>query len=352
MKVLIADGGTGGHIFPAIAVADELKRRKEVNAILFTGTPFGLETKLVPRHGYELRLIQVGGLIGKGLVTRMKTLMQLPGAYLRSRAILKEFRPSVVIGFGAYASGPMIVASWRRHVPVLLVEPNAVPGFTNRTASRFARKVAVPYEDRDRIFSGKAVVTGAPVRQLKEKTVTKDRFTFGVFCGSQGSVAINSTMISALPELAKRGDRMHVIHQTGPGDFERVRAEYVKTAPKFEVTPFIDDVEEFYSRCDLLLCRAGAVTLAEVTALGKAAILVPLPTATHNHQEQNARRLLEAGAARMILQKDLTVELLLKELELLQDSPETLAGLRAASKRMGRPEAARSIVDLALSLAG
>lgn len=352
MKVLIADGGTGGHIFPAIAIADELKRRKEVEAILFTGTPFGLETDIVPRHGYDLRLIHVGGLIGKGLMTRMKTLMQLPAAYFQSRAILKEFRPSVVIGFGAYASGPMIVASWARHLPVLLVESNAVPGFTNRMASRFARRVAVPYEDRDGVFSGKAVVTGTPVRQLKDKAVAKDRFTFGVFCGSQGSVAINNTMMAALPELAKRGDRLHVIHQTGSKDFERVRAEYARTTPAFEVVPFIDDVEQFYSRCDLLLCRAGAVTLAEVTSLGKAAILVPLPTATHNHQEQNARRLQEAGAAHMILQKDFTVELLLKELDSMLDSPGVLASMREASKKLGKPDATRSVVDLALSLAG
>lgn len=352
MKVLIADGGTGGHIFPAIAIANELKSRKEVEAILFTGTPFGLEADIVPRHGYELRLIHVGGLIGKGLMTRMKTLLRLPAAYLESRAILREFQPAVVIGFGAYASGPVIMAAWRRRVPILLVEPNAIPGFTNRVASRFARHVAVPYEDRASIFSGKAVVTGTPVRQLKERPVQKDRFTFGIFCGSQGSVAINNIFIAALPDLAKLRDRIQVIHQTGSKDYERVRAEYSRIAPFFEVVPFINDVEEFYSRCDLLLCRAGAMTLAEVTSLGKAAVLVPLPTATHNHQEQNARRLAEAGAARMILQKDLTVELLLRELESLMDSPETLAAMRAASGKMGKPEATRNVVDLALSLAG
>lgn len=352
MNVLIADGGTGGHIFPAIAIADELKRRKEVDSVLFTGTPYGLEVEIVPKHGYELKLVHVGGLIGKGIVTRMKTLMCLPGAYLESRAILKEFCPGVVIGFGAYASGPMIVAAWRQHTPVVLVEPNAVPGFTNRIASRFAKKVAVPYEDRMGIFSGKAVVTGTPVRPLQSKHVSKDRFTFGVFCGSQGSVAINNTMIAALPKLAKWKDRIHVIHQTGSKDFERVRAEYDKSAPFFDVIPFINDVEEFYGRCDLLLCRAGAVTLAEVTALGKPSILVPLPTATHNHQEQNAKRLEEAGAARLILQKDMTVDLLLKELESLMNSPTTLEKMSDASRKMGKPDATQRVVDLALSLAG
>lgn len=350
MNVLIADGGTGGHIFPAIAIADELKRRKEVDSVLFTGTPFGLESEIVPKHGYDLRLINIGGLIGKGVMTRVKTLARLVPAYFESLRIIRDFKPGVVIGFGAYASGPVIVAAWSGGVPVLLVEPNAVPGFTNRVASKMAKKVAVPYEDRTGTFHGKAVITGTPVRPLARKPVTKDRFTFGIFCGSQGSVAINNTLIAALPQLAKHKDELHVIHQTGQKDYERVRSEYEKTAPFFEVIPFVHDVEGFYSRCDLLLCRAGAVTLAEVTALGMPAILVPLPTATHNHQEQNARRLHEAGAARMILQKDLTVEVLWKELETLMTSPQSLEAMSEASKKMGKPDATQRIVDLALSL--
>lgn len=350
MNVLIADGGTGGHIFPAIAIADELKRRKEVDSVLFTGTPYGLEAEIVPKHGYELQMIHVGGLMGKGMMTRLHTLLRLPGAYFEGRRIVRNFRPGVVIGFGAYASGPVIVAAWRQHVPVLLVEPNAVPGFTNRIASRMARKIAVPYEDRSGMFSGKAVVTGVPVRPLKKRNIEKDRFTLGIFCGSQGSLAINNAMVAVLPELAARKDRLRVIHQTGARDFERVRAEYQKMAPFFEVIPFIHDVEDFYGRCDLLLCRAGAVTLAEITSLGMPAVLVPLPTATHNHQEQNARRLEEAGAVRMILQKDLTVAVLLKELETLMESPALLQKMSDASKKIGKPDATTRIVDLALSL--
>jgi UDP-N-acetylglucosamine--N-acetylmuramyl-(pentapeptide) pyrophosphoryl-undecaprenol N-acetylglucosamine transferase len=351
MRVLIADGGTGGHIFPAIAIADELKRRKEVDGVLFTGTPNGMEVEIVPRHGYELRLIHVGGLIGKSLSTRVKTLMRLPAAYAESRAILRDFHPRVVIGFGAYASGPVIVAAWRQRLPILLVEPNAIPGFTNRVASRMARKVAVGFEDRDHVFKGKAVVTGTPVRPLQLRAVENDRFTFGIFCGSQGSQFINRTIVDALPRLAERRDRLRLIHQTGKNDYERIRSEFEKTAPFFDAVPFISDVEAFYSRCDLLLCRAGAVTLAELTALGKPAILVPLPTATHNHQEQNARRLAEAGGARMILQKDLTVELLLNELDRLMGAPDQLEMMSQASRNLGKPDATQRVVDLALSLA-
>lgn len=349
-KVLIADGGTGGHIFPAIAVANELRKRSEVEAILFTGTPSGLESEIVPRHGYELRMIHVGGLIGKNLVTRLKTLIQLPAAYLESARILGNFAPAVVIGFGAYASGPVLIAAHRRKIPILLVEPNAIPGFTNRIALRFAKKVAVAYEDPTGVFKGKAVVTGTPVRPLKEIPQIREKFTLGIYCGSQGSRAINNVVLEALPELAKMKESLHIIHQTGKTDFDRVKSRYDSTAQFFEVTGFVHQVEEFYSRCDLLLCRAGAVTLAEITVLGKPAILVPLPTAAHNHQEQNARRLSEAGAARMILQNHFSAGVFIDELKSLLNDSEKLKQMSAASRSLGKPDAAEKVSDLALSL--
>lgn len=349
MRVLIADGGTGGHIFPAIAVADELRKRG-VEAILFTGTPLGLESEIMPKHGYEVRLIQVGGLIGKSLLRRMKTLMQLPFAYFQSREIIKDFRPGVVIGFGAYASGPVLVAAHHRKVPILLVEPNAVPGFTNRAAVKFAARVAVSYQDQNGQYRGKAILTGTPVRPLKTVPTKERKFTVGVVGGSQGSRALNQIVVEALPAMAQWKDRVHLIHQTGKADFSKIREKYDQLAPFFEVTPFIHDIEAFYNSCDLLICRAGAVTIAEITSLGKAAILVPLPTSTHNHQLQNAKRLSDAGAARMIEQQDLTPEAFAREIENFLNHPENLKRMAEASRELGKPDAAKRVVDLALSL--
>lgn len=351
MRVLIADGGTGGHIFPAIAVADELKRRKEVEAVLFTGTELGLEKDIVPRYGYEIKMVRVGGLIGKSIFTRVKTLMQLPFAYLESRKIIRGFGPSVVLGFGAYASGPVLLAAHHQKVPILLVEPNAIPGFTNRIALRFARQVAVPFEDDQNVYAGKAVATGIPIRSIRKTVSPHEKFTVGIFGGSQGAQAINDAILQALPELAQKKDRIHLIHQTGKRDFERNKSEYDRIAPFYEVVAFVHNVEEFYSRCDLLICRSGAITLAEVTALGKPAILVPLPTSTHGHQEENAKRLANAGAAEMILQKDFTRERLLSLVDRYSSSPELLIKMAEASARMGKPDAARSVVELALAIA-
>jgi len=346
MKLLIADGGTGGHIFPALAVADEFMRRPGAEAVLFTGSPAGMESDIVPRHNYPLKLIHVGGLIGKSWFTKMKTLMQLPGAYLESRKIVRDFAPSIVIGFGAYASGPVLVAAHHRKIPIVLMEPNAILGFTNRHALKYAAAVAAGFEDENNLFAGKAVVTGTPVRNLNTVSVQKDKFTVGVFCGSQGAQAINQAVVEALPELAKLHDRLNWIHQTGKRDFEEVRKHYEGIAPFYEVTPFVYDVETFYSRCDVLICRAGAVTCAELTALGKASVLIPLPTSTHNHQEQNARRLAEKGAAELILQKDLTPPLLISVVQRFLDSPEFLEKMCKASKAMGKPEATKNVVDL------
>jgi UDP-N-acetylglucosamine--N-acetylmuramyl-(pentapeptide) pyrophosphoryl-undecaprenol N-acetylglucosamine transferase len=351
MRVLIADGGTGGHIFPALAVAREFQTRKEFEALLVTGSAAGLESELVPAQGFPLRLLHVGGLIGKSLMTRIQTLLQLPYAYWESRRILKEFRPHIAIGFGAYASGPVLVAAHHKKIPILLVEPNAIPGFTNRMALKYAVRVAVPFEDTDGLFLGKAIVTGVPVRPLRNLPVERSKFTLGIFCGSQGSRAVNETVLEALPRLAVLRERLHIIHQSGKNHFDSISKKYREIAPFFEVVPFIHEVEYFYSRCDLLICRAGAVTLAEITSLGKPAILIPLPTAAHNHQEQNARRLADAGAARMVLQKDFTPDSLIRILQEFLTAPDRLKEMAIKSRAMGRPEATKHLVDLAIQLA-
>jgi UDP-N-acetylglucosamine--N-acetylmuramyl-(pentapeptide) pyrophosphoryl-undecaprenol N-acetylglucosamine transferase len=347
----MADGGTGGHIFPALTIADEFRRRYPDGAVLFTGTEAGLERDLVPRNGYELKMIRVGGLIGKGIATKIRTLLQLPFAYLESRTILNNFKPDLVIGYGAYASGPVLVAAHHKRIPILLVEPNAIPGFTNRATLKYAAAIAVPYEDRDGVFGGKAVVTGNPVRPMKRQNTDHEKFTVGIFGGSQGARAINQTILSLLPKFIEKSNSLHIIHQTGRNDFDSIRKEYDKMASSFEVTAFIHDVEAFMNRCDLLICRSGAITLAEITILGKPAILVPLPTAAHNHQEQNARRLMEAGAAKMILQRDLTPDSLYNAITELMESPDKLKQMSTASASMGRPDATKRVVDLAETIA-
>ena len=346
----MADGGTGGHIFPALSVADEFRRRDPEGAVLFTGTKAGLEPDLVPRLGHRLKLIRVGGLIGKSMLTRVRTLAELPFAYLQGRKIISEFQPDLVIGYGAYASGPVLVAAHHKKIPILLVEPNAVPGFTNRVALKYAKKVAIPYEDQSGVYSGKAVVTGIPVRRLQSHPRNHSKFTIGIFGGSQGARTVNHVVAGLLPVLAERQETIHLIHQTGKGDFDGIKPHYDRIAPFYEVTPFIYDVEAFYNRCDLLICRSGAITLAEITSLGKPAILIPLPTAAHNHQEQNARRLMEVGAARMILQKDLTPDSLFAAINELSGAPEILEEMSRASRFMGKPDATNSVVDLAVSL--
>jgi UDP-N-acetylglucosamine--N-acetylmuramyl-(pentapeptide) pyrophosphoryl-undecaprenol N-acetylglucosamine transferase len=351
MRVLMADGGTGGHIFPALTIADEFRRRDPGTAVLFTGTSAGLERDLVPRAGYDLKMIRVGGLIGKGLMTKLKTLLQLPFAYMESRKILNDFQPDLVIGYGAYASGPVLVAAHHKKIPILLVEPNAIPGFTNRATLKYAAAVAVPYEDRDGVFKGKAIVTGNPVRFMKKRPVSNGKFTVGIFGGSQGARAINQTIVELLPRFAEKENEIHLIHQTGKNEFESIQKQYKENAPGFEVTAFIYDVEEFLNKCDLLICRSGAISLAEITILGKPAILIPLPTAAHNHQEQNAKRLMEAGAAIMILQKDLNSESLWKAIMELFESPERLKQMTAASDAMGLPDATNRVVDLAEQIA-
>ena len=308
--------------FPAIAIANELKKRKEVQGILFTGTPFGLESEIVPKHGYELRMIRVGGLIGKGLSTRLKTLVQLPQLTSKAPEYCAIFSLSVVIGFGAYASGPVIVAAWTRRVPVLLVESNAIPGFTNRIASRFASRVAVPFEDRAGVLSWKgccyrrsrASFTGI---EMSRRIVSQLEF----FAAAR--VPLRSTIRSfqRSGRLAQLRDKLHVVHQTGKKDFERVKAEYEKHAPFFEVVPFIEDVENFYGQLRSA-CMPGRGSDAGRSDFAREAG-DPGSTSDRDAQSPGTKResLEETGAAKMILQNDFSSDVLLRELEINAIAP-------------------------------
>jgi len=350
MRVILAGGGTGGHVIPALAIAQELRARHSAE-IRFIGTARGLETKLVPAAGFELALIEVGALKNVGLATRLGTLWQLPGAVLRSRRILREFRPDVVIGVGGYASGPAVLAAEMAGVPTLLFEPNLVPGFANRMVARWASAAAVQFEETRSRF-GNAVVTGVPVRQeffnLPMRPADAPP-TLLVFGGSQGAAALNRVMMESAAALKQAG--VAVIHQTGESDYNQVKAAYQQSGLSAEVTPFIDRMPEAFSRADLLLCRSGASTVAEVAAAGKPAIFVPFPRAADDHQRRNAEALVAAGAAMLIPEAELTSASLMKTVgELLADK-QRLGRMAAAARGLAHPNAAQDIAGMAARLA-
>jgi UDP-N-acetylglucosamine--N-acetylmuramyl-(pentapeptide) pyrophosphoryl-undecaprenol N-acetylglucosamine transferase len=349
MRVLIAAGGTGGHIYPAIAVAKEITRRDAGAVIRFVGTARGLENRLVPQAGFELSLIESAGLVNMGLVQRLRGLLVLPRSFLGARRLIKSFAPDVVVGAGGYVSGPVLMTASLMRLPTVLMESNAVPGFTNRRLARFVDAAAVSFEVAAKYFPGKGVVTGNPVRReffdIKPKVRDAQKLSLLLFGGSQGSRAINEAMIAALPQLETYREQLRVTHQTGPADFTRVRDAYASLGwAAADVREYIDDMMNAFAANDLIVSRAGATTSAELMAAGKAAIMVPLPGQLE--QQRNAEALQEAGGARMILQNELNGERLAKEIVALAESPDAITKMEAASRKLAREDAAATTVDL------
>lgn len=350
MKVLIAAGGTGGHIYPGIAVANEIMHRDAANEILFVGTARGLEKKIVPENGYQLSLINSAGLKNVGVMGKIKGLTLLPKSLLEARAVIRQFRPHVVVGAGGYVSGPVLLMAAIMGVPTLVMDSNALPGFTNRRLARFVDKAALTFDAAMPFFDKKGIVTGNPVRKEFFDVPAKEaggKFHVLIFGGSQGARAINSAMVDALKNLDNAADKLTITHQTGQSDFEHVRAAY--DGSKFahaDVRPFISDIFVEFGKADLLICRAGATTCAEVAAAGKAAIMIPFPGAADDHQRKNAEALVEKGAARMILQTNLSGETLANEVESLIEQPENIVAMSTAAKKMSRPDAAATTVDI------
>lgn len=336
-------------------MAREFKRRDPEAEVLFVGTARGLESKIVPREGFELELIRVGALKGVSVFERVKSLVGLPLAFIGALRILKRFRPDVVIGVGGYSSGPILLIAALARIPTMIVEPNAMPGFTNRVLARFVDAAALSFEDARRYFKRHAVVTGNPVRTDFAKLPKKERDSklhVLIFGGSQGARAINDAMIGALPLVAGRKDRLEIIHQTGERDFEKVRAAYLGAGfTSAVVKPFIHDMADHFANADLLICRAGATTAAEVAAAGKAAIFVPFPFATDDHQRKNAEAFVRAGAGRMILQQELTPARLAGEIERLIEHPEEIDRMEEASRGLGRADSTERAVELGMKLA-
>lgn len=353
ISVIIAGGGTGGHIYPGIAIAQEFKRRNPETKVLFVGTARGLETKIVPREGFELHLIEVAALKRVSLLKRIKSLLMLPKSFLAVRSLIQQIKPDVVIGVGGYSSGPVVLVASLMGVPTLVAESNALPGFTNRILARFVRGAAVTFDEARRFFGDKAVITGNPVRAeffgVEPKAVSEQTHVF-ITGGSQGARAINLTMIEALPLLADEKDKLSITHQTGESDYDKVRATYLELGWRVEVKPFVEKMVDEFSKADLVVCRAGATTVAELAAAGKPALMIPFPFAADDHQRKNAEAVERAGAGRMILQAELTSERLAQELLWLIRDPQQLIRMAEASKKLGHPDAAANVVDLAMKI--
>lgn len=350
MRIIIAGGGTGGHVIPALAIAQQLKRQFAAE-ILFIGTARGIETRLVPQAGFALELIQVGALKNVSLMTRVKTMFDLPRAIAASSRMLTEFDPEVVIGVGGYASGPAMAAAIRRRLPTLAFEPNVVPGFANRMIARWVSSAAVHFEETCRYFPH-CQVTGVPVRAAFFDMPVKagGTPTLLVFGGSQGARAINQAMIESLPGLRVKVPGIHIIHQTGQRDYDRVLAAYEQSGISGEVYKFIDDMPETFGRADLLVCRSGASTVAEIAAAGKPAIFVPFPAAADDHQNVNARALERSGAAVVVEESNLGAAYLVETIAALIGDGSRLRSMSAAAKSLAHPKAVEEIAEMVLQL--
>jgi UDP-N-acetylglucosamine--N-acetylmuramyl-(pentapeptide) pyrophosphoryl-undecaprenol N-acetylglucosamine transferase len=360
MRAILAGGGTGGHVIPALAIANELKKSYGAE-VLFIGTARGIENRLVPAAGYPLQLVRVGALKNVSLMTRAKTAFDLPRAVWDAARMLNEFAPDVVIGVGGYASGPAMLAAVVKHIPTLAFEPNVVPGFANRVVARFVSGAAVHFEETAKYFRH-AEVTGVPVRQaFFEIPVLSNKKRGGtatllVFGGSQGAHAINEAMIRCLPELRRQAPGMHIIHQTGERDYNDALAAYRgltdATGESAEVFKFIEDMPAAFARADLVVCRSGASTVAEITAAGKPAIFVPFPRAADDHQRVNAEALARVGAAVVVEESKLEGVWLAETIAALLGDSRRLEEMSEAARGLAHPDAARDIARMAAKISG
>ena len=360
LSVLIAGGGTGGHLYPGIAVARALVARVPDAQVTFVGTAAGLEARVVPREPFPLKLIRSAGLKGKSPLAIAQALALVPLSAADAWRLISDRRPSLVLGVGGYSSGPVVLLAALRGIPTMLMEQNAVPGLTNRLLVPVVKAAAVTYEESVPLFGGKAFVSGNPVRkEFEEEAYGHDAAAVQppgaarvlVFGGSQGAHAINVAMVEAAPRLAGAAPRVAITHQTGERDLEMVRDGYRQAGLDARVEPFLFAMGREMTAADVVVCRAGATTLAELTTCGRAAVLVPLPTATDDHQRRNAEALARAGAARMVEQRELSGERLAVEILALAGDTEQRRRMSEAARRLARPDAAAVIVDRMLALA-
>jgi UDP-N-acetylglucosamine--N-acetylmuramyl-(pentapeptide) pyrophosphoryl-undecaprenol N-acetylglucosamine transferase len=362
LSVLIAGGGTGGHLYPGVAVAREIMARVPGAQVTFVGTAAGIESRVIPREGFALETIRSAGLKGKSVASLARGIALLPASAIDAWRVISRRRPSIVIGVGGYSSGPVVLLAALRGISTMLMEQNAMPGVTNRLLARFVRAAAVTYDESSRFFAGRAFLAGNPVRpeflrgEYDEHGSPRDlddrrAARVLVFGGSQGAHAINVAMVEAAPRLVAAAPGLEITHQTGERDLEMVRDGYRRAGLQARVEPFLYAIDGEMRAADFVVCRAGATTLAELTAAGRPSILIPLPTATDDHQRKNAGALVVKGAARMIEQRSLTGELLASEIVALARNDAERRAMSAAARRMAKPDAAKVIVDRVLELA-
>jgi len=351
MRVLIAGGGTGGHVIPALAIGRELQASHNAE-LLFVGTARGIENRLVPKAGYKLELIKVGALKNVSLLTRLRTLFDLPLEILHSRKLIRQFRPDVVIGVGGYASGPAMAAAILGGIPTLAFEPNYVPGFANKIVGKRVSAAAVHFEQTKQFFRNARVV-GVPVRSefFTVPPAADHPPTLLVFGGSQGAHAINQAVTSALPEVLRQIPGVHIIHQTGERDYNDVQAAYKSAGASAEVSAFIDNMPQAFARADLLVCRSGASTVAEITAAGKPAIFIPFPRAADDHQRRNAEAIAAAGAAVLMPESELTPQGLAQTITQLLADKSRLQAMSEKAQALSHKDAAAQVAQMAVAIA-
>ncbi len=347
MVFIMAAGGTGGHVLPALSVARELERRGR--QVVFVGTRHGLEARLVPRAGFAIEFIEIGALKRTGLLRRLRTLAQLPVSVWRAARLLTRLRAAAVLSLGGYAAGPVALAAWLCGTPLVILEPNATPGLTNRWMGRVAARVLLNFPEAARFFpAARTEVAGVPVREEFFRLQAKPRtelFQVLVVGGSQGSRTLNRAARESWPLFRAANFPLRMVVQTGPAAYEEMARAFAAAGIQGEVTPFIEDMPAAFAAADLVVCRAGAGSLAELAAAGKPALLVPFPYAADDHQLRNAEALVEAGAARMALDREMDGRRLYQEVRELAEQPLLLDQMSRAIRRFARPQAARRAAE-------
>lgn len=348
MRVIIAGGGTGGHLYPGIAVAEEIYRQEPDSAVLFVGTKTGIESRILPKEGYRLEIIPAGGIVNKNMISKFTSLLKITGGFIKSFFVLRRFKPDIVIGVGGYASAPMLSAAAIMRYPTMVMEQNLYPGTTNRFLSRIVDRVVVAFDGSDKFFNRKVDVLGNPVRRgISDcKYNTGRTFTVFIFGGSQGSHAINKGIVESLEYIQKESGQIRFLHQTGETDYAWVDESYKKAGITAEVAPYVYNIVDMYGKSDIVICRAGATTIAEITASGRPAILIPYPHAAHDHQRTNAEYMQTMGSAEVILEKDLSGKILADKIKYFMYNRDRLMEMAEKSSALYRKNSAHDIFKL------
>lgn len=347
-RFFMAGGGTGGHVIPALAVAEELRRHGD--QVLFVGTRTGMEAKLVPAAGFPLEWIEIGGLKRVGLRQTLRTLVQLPLSVWHASSLMSRVRPHGVFSMGGFVAGPVMLAAWLRRIPIVVMEPNALPGFTNRWGARLVRRALLSFPEAARFFpTGRTELTGLPVRreffQLPAKPPSQP-LTVLITGGSRGSRTLNRAARESWPFFRENGPPVRILHQTGTAEYSEYATAFAASGMEGEIMPFIQDMPGAFARADLLVCRAGAGAVAELGAAGKPAILVPFPFAADQHQLHNAQAMERAGAALLLRDAEMSGERLWEEVRKLAESPARIAAMGEAARQFGRPGAAQRAAEV------